>query len=56
MLSPHAQLTATSILESSTDSVFLHVTTNTAVNKEWGSIFKSVLAAHQTTRAIAETR
>ncbi|WVO13483.1 hypothetical protein L204_101103 [Cryptococcus depauperatus] len=32
---------AYTILESSTDSVFLHVTMNLAVNKEWGSIFKS---------------
>ena len=32
---------AYTILESSTDSVFLHVTMNSAINKEWGSIFKS---------------
>ena len=32
---------AYTILESSTDAVFLHVTTNTAVGKEWGNIFKS---------------
>ncbi|KAK4688992.1 hypothetical protein P7C73_g1101, partial [Tremellales sp. Uapishka_1] len=32
---------AYTILESSTDSVFLHVTMNSAANKEWGSIFKS---------------
>ncbi|ORY35539.1 hypothetical protein BCR39DRAFT_567933 [Naematelia encephala] len=32
---------AYTILESSTDSVFLHVTMNAATNKEWGSIFKS---------------
>jgi hypothetical protein len=32
---------AYTILESSTDSVFLHVTMNSAANKEWGTIFKS---------------
>lgn len=32
---------AYTILESSTDSVFLHVTMNAATNREWGSIFKS---------------
>ncbi|WWD19083.1 hypothetical protein CI109_103541 [Kwoniella shandongensis] len=32
---------AYTILESSTDSVFLHVTMNQATNTEWGSIFKS---------------
>ena len=32
---------AYTILESSTDSVFLHVTMNSAMNREWGSIFKS---------------
>ncbi|WVQ82331.1 hypothetical protein IAT38_004459 [Cryptococcus sp. DSM 104549] len=32
---------AYTILESSTDSVFLHVTMNSAASKEWGSIFKS---------------
>ena len=30
-----------SVLESSTDAVFLHVTMNTAAGNEWGSIFKS---------------
>jgi hypothetical protein len=32
---------AYTILESSTDAVFLHVTMNAEANKEWGSIFKS---------------
>ena len=32
---------AYTVLESSTDSVFLHVTMNSAVNREWGNIFKS---------------
>jgi hypothetical protein len=32
---------AYTILESDTDAVFLHVTMNSALNKEWGSIFKS---------------
>ncbi|RXK41140.1 signal sequence binding protein [Tremella mesenterica] len=32
---------AYTILESSTDSVFLHLTMNSAQNKEWGHIFKS---------------
>ncbi|KAL7422736.1 vacuolar protein sorting/targeting protein PEP1 [Cryptotrichosporon argae] len=32
---------AYTILESSTDSVFLHMTMNAGTNKEWGSIFKS---------------
>lgn len=32
---------AYTVLESSTDSVFLHVTMNNADRKEWGSIFKS---------------
>ena len=31
---------AYTILESSTDAVFLHVTMNSAQNREWGSIFK----------------
>jgi hypothetical protein len=31
---------AYTILESSTDAVFLHVTMNAAQNREWGSIFK----------------
>ncbi|WVW85580.1 hypothetical protein I302_107618 [Kwoniella bestiolae CBS 10118] len=32
---------AYTILESNTDSVFLHVTMNSDISKEWGSIFKS---------------
>ncbi|WWC63338.1 uncharacterized protein I303_105938 [Kwoniella dejecticola CBS 10117] len=32
---------AYTILESNTDSVFIHVTMNSDVGKEWGSIFKS---------------
>ncbi|OCF42192.1 signal sequence binding protein [Kwoniella heveanensis CBS 569] len=32
---------AYTILESNTDAVFLHVTMNAGINKEWGSIFKS---------------
>lgn len=32
---------AYTVLESSTDSVFLHVTTHSLLGSEWGSLFKS---------------
>ena len=32
---------AYTILESSTDSIFLHVTTHNSAGSEWGSLFKS---------------
>lgn len=39
-LANRADMLTCSILESSTDAVFLHVTMNSEANKEWGSIFK----------------